>query len=65
MQAGRGAKARKAAQSHTGALVGDYATMKTQVEDAGALVARTMDEMMDVVEILVRFPVPPQRAPGF
>jgi acyl-CoA synthetase (NDP forming) len=64
MQAGRGAKARKAAQSHTGALVGDYATMKTQVEDAGALVARTMDEMMDVVEILARFPVPPTKGPG-
>ena len=64
MQAGRGAKARKAAQSHTGALVGDYATMKTQVEDAGALVPRTMDEMMDLVEILVRFPTPPTKGPG-
>jgi acyl-CoA synthetase (NDP forming) len=64
MQAGRGAKARKAAQSHTGALVGDYATMRTQVEDAGAIVARTMDEMMDLVEILARFPVPPTKGPG-
>src|SRR5258708_28535226 len=35
MQAGRGAKARKAALSHTGALIGDFATMRTQVEDAG------------------------------
>jgi acyl-CoA synthetase (NDP forming) len=64
MQAGRGAKARKAAQSHTGALIGDYATMRTQVEDAGAIVARTMDEMMDLVEILARFPVPPTKGPG-
>jgi acyl-CoA synthetase (NDP forming) len=64
MQAGRGAKARKAAQSHTGALVGDYATMRTQVEDAGAIVAGTMDEMMDLVEILARFPTPPTKGPG-
>ena len=64
MQAGRSAKARKAAQSHTGALVGDYATMRTQVEDAGAIVVTTMDEMMDLVEILVRFPKPPTKGPG-
>jgi acyl-CoA synthetase (NDP forming) len=64
MQAGRGAKARKAAQSHTGALIGDFATMQTQVEDAGAIVVSTMDEMMDLVEILVRFPTPPTKGPG-
>jgi len=64
MQAGRGAKARKAAQSHTGALIGDWATMQTQAEDAGAVVVSTMDEMMDLVEILVRYPVPPAKGPG-
>jgi acetate---CoA ligase (ADP-forming) len=64
MQAGRGAKARKAAQSHTGALIGDWATMRTQAEDAGAIVVSTMDEMMDLVQILVRYPVPPTKGPG-
>jgi acyl-CoA synthetase (NDP forming) len=64
MQAGRGAKARKAAQSHTGALIGDWGTMQTQVEDAGAIVVSTMDEMMDLVQILVRYPVPPTKGPG-
>jgi acyl-CoA synthetase (NDP forming) len=64
MQAGRGAKARKAAQSHTGALIGDWLTMKTQVEDAGAIVVSTMDEMMDLVQILVRYPTPPTKGPG-
>src|SRR2546425_6109022 len=34
MLAGRSAKSRKSAQSHTGALIGDWATMQTQVEDA-------------------------------
>jgi len=64
MQAGRTAKARKAAASHTGALIGDWTTMKTQAEDAGAVVVSTMDEMMDLVEILARYPVPPTRGPG-
>jgi acyl-CoA synthetase (NDP forming) len=64
IQAGRGAKARKAAQSHTGALIGDFATMRTQVEDAGAMVVSTMDEMMDLVQILVRYPIPPIKGPG-
>jgi acyl-CoA synthetase (NDP forming) len=64
MQAGRSAKARKSAQSHTGALIGDWATMKTQVEDAGAVVVTTMDELMDIVHILARFPTPPTKGPA-
>jgi acyl-CoA synthetase (NDP forming) len=64
MQAGRSAKARKSAQSHTGALIGDFETMRTQVEDAGAIVVSTMDEVMDLIEILQRFPVPPTKGPG-
>jgi acetate---CoA ligase (ADP-forming) len=61
---GRSVKARKAAQSHTGALVSDFATVKTQVEDAGAVVVTTMDETMDLVAILQRFPMPPAQGPG-
>jgi acetate---CoA ligase (ADP-forming) len=64
MLAGRSAKSRKSAQSHTGALIGDFATMRTQVEDAGAVVVSTMDETMDLVEILQRFPTPPAKGPG-
>lgn len=64
MFAGRSEKSRAAAKSHTGALVGDYATMKTQTEDAGAIVVSTMDEIMDLAEILVRFPDPPTKGPG-
>src|SRR5271169_1434319 len=64
MQAGRSAKARKSAQTHTGALIGDFATMRAQVEDAGAVVVSTMDEMMDLVAILQRFPTPPTKGPG-
>jgi acetate---CoA ligase (ADP-forming) len=61
---GRSQKSRQAARSHTGALVGDYATMRTLVEDAGAIVVTTMDEMMDLAEILVRYPKPPVKGPG-
>ena len=64
MLVGRGVKARKAAQSHTGALVSDFATVRTQVEDAGSIVVTTMDETMDLVAILQRFPVPPAKGPG-
>ncbi len=62
--AGRSAKARKAAQSHTGALVDDFATVRTQVEDAGAIVVGTMDEATDLIAILQRYPVPPTKGVG-
>jgi acetate---CoA ligase (ADP-forming) len=61
---GRSAKARKAARSHTGALVSDFATVRTQVEDAGAIVVSTMDETVDLIAILQRFPVPPTKGVG-
>jgi len=64
MLVGRSVKARKAAQSHTGALVSDFATVRAQVEDAGSIVVTTMDETMDLVAILQRFPVPPAKGPG-
>jgi acyl-CoA synthetase (NDP forming) len=64
MLAGRSAKSRKSAQSHTGALIGDWATMKVQVEDAGAVVVTSMDELTDLVEILQRYPEPPTKGPG-
>src|SRR5690242_15498778 len=64
MLAGRSAKARRAAQSPPGALIGDHATMRTQVEDAGAIVVGSMDEVTDLVQILQRFPKPPAKGPG-
>jgi acyl-CoA synthetase (NDP forming) len=53
---GRNSRARAAAQSHTGALVGDHAAMVTQVTDAGVLVVDTTEEMIDVGELLLRHP---------
>ena len=58
MHPGRGANAKEAARSHTGALAGDHAVMQTLAEHAGVVVVDTLDELMDVSEILARFPAP-------
>lgn len=56
---GRSAAARTSALSHTGALAGDYATMKTLSSHHGALVVESLEELIDVAELVARFPVPP------
>lgn len=56
---GRSARARAAAQSHTGALTGDYAVMKTAVENEAVVLVETMDELFDATALLQRFPRPP------
>jgi len=55
---GRSARARAAAQSHTGALTGDYAVMKTAVENEAVVLVETMDELFDATAILQRYPRP-------
>lgn len=55
---GRSPHAQEAAKSHTGALAGDYAVMKAKVERAGVHLVDTLDEFMDVAEILSRYPAP-------
>lgn len=55
---GRSPRAQEAAKSHTGALAGDYAVMKAMVERAGVHLVETLDEFMDVAEILSRYPAP-------
>lgn len=61
---GKSAKGRAAVQSHTGALAGDHATMRVHLERAGVVLVETMEEMVDVAEILARFPEPPVNGPG-
>ncbi|MEP9355838.1 acetate--CoA ligase family protein [Xanthobacter sp. KR7-65] len=55
---GRSPHAQEAAKSHTGALAGDYAVMKTKVERAGVHLVDTLDEFLDVAEVLARYPAP-------
>ncbi len=55
---GRSARARAATQSHTGALAGDYAVMKTVVENEAVVLVESLDELFDATAILQRFPRP-------
>lgn len=51
---GRSAAARASAATHTGAMAGDYAVMRTLVERAGVIFTETVEELSDLVEIAVR-----------
>ncbi|WP_206366443.1 acetate--CoA ligase family protein [Sphingomonas gei] len=64
MHPGRSKRGQQAAQSHTGSMVGDYALMRTSVENEAVVVVDTMDELFDTVAILHRFPAPPPGALG-
>ncbi|HZY11421.1 MAG TPA: acetate--CoA ligase family protein [Beijerinckiaceae bacterium] len=55
---GRSARAKEAAKSHTGALAGDHAVMRAKLERVGVVIVNTLDEMLDVSELLARYPRP-------
>ena len=61
---GRGEKGKAAIQSHTGALAGDYASMQVHFSRAGVTLVDTLEELVDVAEILARYPTPPVAGPG-
>ncbi|NUY02049.1 acetate--CoA ligase family protein [Paraburkholderia youngii] len=56
---GKSARAREAAQSHTGALAGDHATASVLLQREGVVVVDSLDELFDTTTILARFPAPP------
>lgn len=51
---GRSSAARASAQTHTGALAGDYDVMRTQVERQGVMVVETLEELVDLSDCIVR-----------
>ncbi|MGA8042983.1 MAG: acetate--CoA ligase family protein, partial [Terracidiphilus sp.] len=51
---GRSRAARASAATHTGAIAGDYDVMHTLVTHAGVIHVDTMEELVDVTQILVR-----------
>ncbi|HUB96457.1 MAG TPA: acetate--CoA ligase family protein [Stellaceae bacterium] len=61
---GRTERAQTAARSHTGSLAGDHAAMRTMVEHAGVLLVDTLEELIDLGQILRRYPVPPVKGAG-
>ncbi|HEU0201323.1 MAG TPA: acetate--CoA ligase family protein [Burkholderiaceae bacterium] len=62
---GRSARAREAAQSHTGALAGDHATATALLLREAVVVVDSLDELFDTAAILLRFPTPPAGGPAF
>ena len=53
---GRSAAARKSAATHTGAIAGDHAVMRTLCADAGVILCDTLQELGDVTELVLRCP---------
>ncbi|HWG76661.1 MAG TPA: acetate--CoA ligase family protein [Steroidobacteraceae bacterium] len=58
---GRSAAARESAATHTGALAGDYAVMRAHVERQGVIVAGSLEEFGDLIELTLRCRVRPTR----
>jgi acyl-CoA synthetase (NDP forming) len=62
---GKSARAREAAQSHTGALAGDHATASAQLMGKAVVMVESFDELLDVTRILLRYPQPPVGGAAF
>jgi len=61
---GRTARARESAKSHTGAMAGDHALMRTVLSHRGVVLVETLDELFDASALLARWPEPPARGAG-
>ncbi len=57
---GRSAAARVSAQTHTGAMTGDYAMMRALVTHAGIAMVDTLEELLDLSELMIRWPSLPR-----
>jgi len=60
LHSGRCAAARASAATHTGALAGDYDVMTAKVKDAGVVLVETLEELVDVTQMLVHCPALPR-----
>lgn len=61
---GRSRGAQLSAQSHTGAMTGDYDVMRALVAHAGVTIVDTVEELVDLSEFLVRAPSHPDGGPA-
>lgn len=55
MHLGRTIAGREAAETHTGALSGDYAVMEAQVRARGVYLVDSLEALIDLPEMLIRF----------
>lgn len=53
---GRSERSREAAKSHTGALAGNHAAMSMMAERAGVAVVQSLEEAIDLGQLLLRYP---------
>ncbi|MBO9497999.1 MAG: acetate--CoA ligase family protein [Novosphingobium sp.] len=51
---GKSNRAQESAATHTGAMAGDYALMKTKLAREGVIFADTLEELADITEIALR-----------
>ncbi|HEY4341493.1 MAG TPA: acetate--CoA ligase family protein [Steroidobacteraceae bacterium] len=58
LHSGTSEKGKAATSSHTGALAGNLAAMSVAVQQAGVAVVETLEELMDVGQLLLRSPSP-------
>ena len=58
MHSGRSEASRSITQSHTGSLSGDYSLMKTKLIAAGVAMVNSLEELINLSELLLRFPKP-------
>lgn len=58
MHSGRSEASRSITQSHTGSLTGDYSLMKTKLLNAGVAMVDSLEELINLSELLLRFPNP-------
>jgi acyl-CoA synthetase (NDP forming) len=56
---GRSERSQAAAQSHTGALAGNHAAMQLMMEHAGVLMVDSLEEVVDLGQLMLRFPQAP------
>lgn len=61
---GRSAAARASAVTHTGAMTGDYQVMRALATHAGVVIVDTLEELIDVAELLVRCRALPHGGPA-
>lgn len=52
------------AQSHTGAMIGDYDVKRVAMEQAGAIVVDTAEQLIDACAAFSRYRLPPLKNPG-
>ncbi|AVX92678.1 hypothetical protein PkP19E3_31380 (plasmid) [Pseudomonas koreensis] len=61
---GRSQLSQEAAKSHTGALAGNHAAMQLITEHAGVVTVDSLEEAIDVGQLLLRYPIAPRGGLG-